>query len=79
MRRTLREYACGCSPRAIRPGAIGPCTLVATTISSRFAISPSHRPVTSSLTPTEYTFAVSKKLIPDFECGREMLARFVHR
>jgi hypothetical protein len=39
-------------------------TLVASTISSRLAKSLSARPVISSLDPSEYTFAVSKKLIP---------------
>jgi hypothetical protein len=41
-----------------------PFSLVATTISSRWAYSRNARPVISSLEPAEYTFAVSKKLIP---------------
>src|SRR4051794_227448 len=41
-----------------------PWTLVASTISSRLVKSLSARPVISSLLPAEYTFAVSKKLIP---------------
>jgi hypothetical protein len=43
---------------------IGENTFVAMTISSRFAIDRSARPVTSSLTPSEYMSAVSKKLMP---------------
>jgi len=43
---------------------IGNHTFVAMTISSSFAIVRSARPVTSSLTPSEYMSAVSKKLIP---------------
>ena len=38
--------------------------MVASTISSRFAMSASARPTYSSLVPSEYTFAVSKKLMP---------------
>jgi len=43
---------------------IGKNTFVPITSSSRLPYSRSHRPVTSSLTPTEYMSAVSKKLIP---------------
>ena len=52
------------SPAPFGPGRIRPCTLVASTISSRRAKSFSARPVISSLDPAEYTSAVSKKLIP---------------
>ena len=41
-----------------------PRTLVAITSSSRRPSSARARPVISSLVPSEYTFAVSKKLIP---------------
>ena len=51
-------------PTAFGPLRIGPLTLVASTISSRFAMSASARPMNSSLVPIEYTFAVSKKLMP---------------
>src|SRR5918993_6092098 len=52
------------SPAALRPPRIGPCTLVAMTTSSRLAKSARARPTIASLVPSEYTFAVSKKLIP---------------
>ncbi len=52
------------SPRALGPLPIGLNTLVAITTSSRLARSFSARPVTSSLAPSEYMSAVSKKLIP---------------
>ena len=51
-------------PRRLGPGAMAPLTLVATTTSSRCAISPSQWPVIVSLRPTEYTSAVSKKVTP---------------
>ncbi len=51
-------------PPPFGPGRIRPCTLVASTISSRRPKSRSARPVISSLEPAEYTFAVSKKFIP---------------
>jgi hypothetical protein len=41
------------SPRLFGPGPIAPCSLVASTKSSREAISPSHLPVISSLPPLE--------------------------
>ena len=43
---------------------IGQNTFVAMTSSSSFAMDRSARPVISSLTPSEYMSAVSKKLIP---------------
>ncbi len=46
------------------PLPISPWTLVASTTSSIRAYFLSARPVISSLTPTEYTSAVSKKLMP---------------
>ena len=46
------------------PDVIGKLSFVARTISSRFAYSRIARPVTSSLAPSEYMSAVSKKLIP---------------
>jgi hypothetical protein len=46
------------------PVLIGKLTFVAITSSSRRAIARSARPVTSSLTPSEYMSAVSKKLMP---------------
>jgi hypothetical protein len=52
------------SPAPFGPSCIRPCTLVASTISSRRAYSTSARPTISSLLPAEYTLAVSKKLIP---------------
>ena len=51
-------------PAPLAPLRIRPWTLVATTISSRSAKSLSARPTISSLVPSEYTFAVSKKLMP---------------
>ena len=51
-------------PLPLGPGRILPCTLVAMTTSSREAKSLMARPRISSLLPREYTFAVSKKLIP---------------
>ena len=56
---TLRESPAPFGPRRIRP-----CTFVASTISSRWAKSARARPTISSLVPSEYTLAVSKKLIP---------------
>ena len=46
------------------PELIGKLSFVARTISSRFAYSRIARPVTSSLAPSEYMSAVSKKLMP---------------
>ena len=46
------------------PSVIGKWTFVARTISSMRPYSRSARPVTSSLTPSEYMSAVSKKLMP---------------
>ncbi len=46
------------------PGRIGMNTFVATTTSSRLAKSLRARPTISSLVPSEYILAVSKKLIP---------------
>ena len=54
-----REPATGSAP-----SPIGLKTLVARTISFRSPYSRSARPVTSSLTPSEYMSAVSKKLMP---------------
>ena len=51
-------------PRPLGSERIGKYTLVATTTSSRFAYSASARPSTVSLSPCEYMFAVSKKLMP---------------
>jgi ribosomal protein S20 len=53
------------------PGPIGKLTFVASTTSSMFASSRSARPVTSSLTPSEYMSAVSKKLIPASTAARK--------
>jgi hypothetical protein len=52
------------SPAPFGPGRMRPCTLVATTISSRRAMSRKARPTISSLVPSEYTFAVSKNVMP---------------
>ena len=49
----------------------GKNTLVAITISSRFAYSLSSRPVTTSLSPSEYMSAVSKKLMPASSARRK--------
>jgi hypothetical protein len=50
---------------AVGAGPHPSCTFVAMTRSSRELVSAfSARPVISSLVPSEYTFAVSKKLIP---------------
>ena len=43
---------------------MAPCTLVAITTSSRFAMSARARPTYSSLVPSEYTLAVSKNVMP---------------
>jgi hypothetical protein len=51
-------------PRPFGSSRITPCTLVATTTASRRVFFFRKRPTTSSLAPLEYTFAVSKKLIP---------------
>src|ERR1041385_3979414 len=51
-------------PPIFGPEVIGKKTLVAMTSSSRFPNSRSARPVTSSLAPSEYMSAVSKKLMP---------------
>ena len=51
-------------PRPLGSGRIGLKTLVASTTSSRLAKSRSARPTTSSLAPSEYMLAVSKKLMP---------------
>ena len=59
------------SPRPFGPGRIGLNTLVAITTSSRRASSLSARPVISSLAPNEYTFAVSKKLMPSSSARRK--------
>ena len=40
------------------------CTLVAITTDSRRALALRNRPTTASLSPPEYTLAVSKKLMP---------------
>ena len=58
-----------------RPIEFGPLrfewkTLVATTTSSRLAKSRRARPVISSLVPSEYVFAVSKKLKPSSSARR---------
>ena len=53
------------------PSDIGQNTFVAMTISSSFAIVRSARPVTSSLTPSEYMSAVSKKLMPRSSAWRK--------
>ena len=50
---------------------MGKNTLVASTTSSRSAYSRSHRPVTSSLAPSEYMSAVSKKLTPASTASRK--------
>ena len=57
-------------PRAFGPGPIGLKTLVATTTSCRLAYSFSARPRISSLAPTEYMSAVSKKLMPRSSASR---------
>ena len=54
-------------PLPFGPGRIGWRTLVAITISSRSAKSFSARPRISSLEPSEYMFAVSKKLMPGLQ------------
>src|SRR3954447_3259202 len=51
-------------PPMFGPDVIGKKTFVAMTSSSRLPNSRSARPVTSSLAPSEYMSAVSKKLIP---------------
>ncbi len=51
-------------PPPFGPGRIGKYTLVAITTSSRFAKSLSARPSTVSLSPCEYMFATSKKVMP---------------
>lgn len=49
---------------------MAPCTFVAMTISSRFVMAFSARPVISSLEPSEYTFAVSKNVMPSSTARR---------
>ncbi|XYX58164.1 hypothetical protein ACAD28_00810 [Clavibacter nebraskensis] len=58
------------SPREFGPSPMAPCTLVAMTTSSRVVIAFSARPVISSLDPSEYTFAVSKNVIPSSTARR---------
>ena len=53
------------------PVDIGKLTFVARTISSSRPYSRSARPVTSSLTPSEYMSAVSKKLMPASSARRK--------
>ena len=64
------------------PSDMGLKTLVATTHSSRWANSLSARPVTSSLAPSEYMSAVSKKLMPASTAlrkkGREAASSSTH-
>ena len=55
------------SPLRFGLSPIGLYTLVAMTTSSRRAKSCSARPKTSSLSPSEYMSAVSKKLMPSFQ------------
>ena len=52
------------SPAPLGPGRIRPWTLVAMTTSSRRVSWLSARPTISSLEPSEYTLAVSKKVTP---------------
>jgi len=52
------------NPPPFGPSRITPFSLVAITVSSRFALAFSQRPSTRSLSPIAYTFAVSKKLMP---------------
>ena len=59
------------SPPRFGPVPIRSRTLVATTASSRFAYSRTALPVISSLTPSEYTSAVSKKLMPSSTARRK--------
>ena len=70
-------------PQPFGPWRIWPWTLVATTSSSRSANSASARPTISSLVPSEYTLAVSKKLIPASTArlmnGRDASSSSVHR
>ena len=69
-------------PRSLGASLIGLNTLVAITTSSRRAISFSARPVTSSLAPSEYMSAVSKKSIPSSSArlkkGRLSSGPFTH-
>ena len=59
-------------PRSLAVGPIGLNTLVATTTCSRgIASSRRARPRTSSLAPSEYMSAVSKKLIPASQARRK--------
>ena len=52
-------------PRPFSPGIVWPCTLVATTYSSRISNSLRRSlPVITSLWPPLYTSAVSKNVIP---------------
>ena len=63
-------------PRTLGPGPIGKKTFVARTTSCRFAKSFSARPRTSSLAPSEYMSAVSRKLTPS-SSARRMKGRLV--
>ena len=67
-RRRLASHACWMclreSPPMFGRSFGGKNTFVAITISSRTAYSRSRRPVTTSLSPSEYMSAVSKKLMP---------------
>ena len=58
-------------PPRFGPGPMRILTLVAMTASSRDANSRTAFPVISSLTPSEYTSAVSKKLIPSSTARRK--------
>ena len=59
------------SPIMLGRPVIGKNTFVAITTSSRFAYSRRALPVTTSLSPIEYMFAVSKKLIPASTAARK--------
>src|SRR5260370_29543391 len=73
-------------PAPFGPGRIRPWTLVAITTSSRRAKSRIAPPRISSLWPSEYRFAVSKKLMPvsgmppgDGVLGDESISRGLYR
>jgi hypothetical protein len=57
-------------PRPFGPGVIGVNTLVATTSSSRESSGGRSRPTTTSLCPSEYPSAVSKKVMPASTAAR---------
>ena len=59
------------SPRSCGPEPITPASFVATITWSRVVNSRSIRPVISSLEPSEYTFAVSKVVMPASTASRK--------